>query len=243
MSNQDWTSPDGSIRLICGDCLEILPTLESGSVDAVVTDPPYGIGYKPTRSHASASSGRRKEMQAVIGDDKQFDPTPLIGIAPIMVLWGGNNFAHLLPPSNGWLAWDKRDGGSVFRGFVASDFELAYCNATGRTSVLSHRWCGHLRDSERDTFVHPTQKPVVVMRWSIEQAGTKPGDLILDPYAGSGTTGVACVRTGRRFIGIEIDPKYFEIAKRRIQAELERFPLLEKPQRLMQRNMLTEACA
>jgi len=203
----------GDCRLILGDCREILPTL--GKVDAVVTDPPYGIDYNPTRSQSSAASGTRKDLRKVEGDDQPFDPTPFLSISRTWLFWGANNFSDKLPGSPGWLAWDKRDSGTLFRGFMASDFELAASNATGRTHVISHKWCGHLRQSERDLFVHPTQKPVAVMEWClsfIDEAST-----VLDPYMGSGTTGVACVKLGRKFIGIEIDEGYFEIACERIR--------------------------
>lgn len=204
------------VTLYLGDCREILPTL--GKVDAVVTDPPYGIGYDPTRSQGSAASGSRKIMQKVVGDSEEFDPAPFLAIAEKWLFWGGNNFSHKLPGAAGWLAWDKRDSGTLFRGFMASDFELAACNMTGRTHVISHKWCGHLRQSERDLFVHPTQKPSAVMEWCL--GFVDAGCTVLDPFMGSGTTGVAAAKLGRRFIGIEIEPKYFDIACKRIQAAL-----------------------
>jgi DNA modification methylase len=205
------------VTLYLGDCREILPTLPK--VDAVVSDPPYGIDYDPRRSAASAAGGQRKQMDRVIGDDAEFDPSFLLSVAPKVVLWGANHFAGFLPNAGGWLTWDKRDGGSIFRGFKMSDCELAWCNQGKMVRTISHKWCGHLRDSERDLFVHPTQKPTAVMQWSIEQVGD--ATTILDPFMGSGTTGVAAVKLGRKFIGIEIEPKYFDISCRRIQAALD----------------------
>ena len=219
MGNQDGVSQMamkeeriGDCRLILGDCLEVMPTL--GKVDAVVTDPPYGIDYVPTRSQSSAASGSRKAMKKVEGDTQPFDPSPFL-VAPKWLFWGGNNFSDKLPGAAGWLAWDKRDSGTLFRGFMASDFELAASNATGRTHVISHKWCGHLRQSERDLYVHPTQKPLAVMQWCL---GFRPdAETILDPFMGSGTTLVACAKLGRKGIGIEIDPDYFDIACKRVE--------------------------
>lgn len=220
----------GDCRLILGDCLEVMPLL--GKVDAVVTDPPYGIDYNPTRSQSSAASGSRKAAKKIKGDDKPFDPTPFM-VADKWLFWGGNNFSHKLPGAAGWLAWDKRDSGTLFRGFMASDFELAASNVVGRTQVISHKWCGHLRDSERGVFVHPTQKPVAVMEWCL---GFLPdAETILDPFMGSGTTLVACAKMGRKGIGIELDPDYFEIACRRVE-EAYRQPdlFVEPPKQLVQ---------
>ncbi len=205
----------GDAVLYLGDCREILPTL--GKVDAVVTDPPYGIDYDPTRSAKSAATGFRKDATKVIGDAEQFDPTFLLGYGLKHVIWGANNFAQQLPNAGGWLIWDKRDGGSLFRGFKMSDCEIAWCDHGKMVRTISHKWCGHLRDSEHDLFVHPTQKATAIMEWCLIESGTDVGDIILDPFMGSGTTGVACANLGRKFIGIEIDPKYFDIACRRIE--------------------------
>jgi site-specific DNA-methyltransferase (adenine-specific) len=221
----EWTSPDGRIRLINADCLAVLPHVEA---DALVTDPPYGIGYDPVRSQESAASGVRKPLDRVRGDDVPFDPTPLLGIAPRMVIWGANNFASRLPDAGGWLVWDKREGGSTFRGFQMSDCELAWCNVGRMVRTISHRWCGHLRDSERNNFVHPTQKPVVVMSWCLEQCKTPADGLVFDPYAGSFTTAIACIRTGRRFIGCEIEPRYFKTGIDRCKAEYSRTVLFNE---------------
>ena len=218
----------GEARLILGDCREVLPTL--GKVDAVVTDPPYGIDYDPRRSQSSAASGFRKEASRIVGDAEPFSPSHLIAVgAPRNVIWGANYFASSLPDAGGWLIWDKRDGGSLFRGFKMSDCEIAWCDVGRMVRTISHKWCGHLRDSERDLFVHPTQKATAVMEWCLVEAGTEPGHLVLDPYMGSGTTGVACLNLGRRFVGIEIDPEHFETAVRRIEAAHKQPRLFDEP--------------
>lgn len=210
-----YYAKDG-IEIYCGDCREILPSLPQ--FDLVLTDPPYGIDYNPTRSQQSAASGRRKSMRKVEGDDQPFEPSQAIAAGTKAILWGGNNFASRLPDSNGWLIWDKRDGGSIFRGFIASDVEIAWSNVAGRTQMYSHKWAGHLRDSERGEFHHPTQKPVALMKWCISLVGDARD--VLDPFMGSGTTLVAAKQMGLRAVGVEMDEEYCEIAVRRLSQKV-----------------------
>jgi site-specific DNA-methyltransferase (adenine-specific)/modification methylase len=215
-----------SVRLICGDCWEVLPTL--GKVDAVVTDPPYGIGYSHGVWKGKLAGATQFDNHPVYGDDKPFDPQFLRLLYPSagMVLFGANHFADKLPSSPNWLIWDKRDG---VPSNDQADCELAWTNLEGPARLIRHLWNGMLKDSERGQIrVHPTQKPVEVMKWCLRQL--PDARTILDPFMGSGTTGVAAVKLGRRFIGIEIEPKYFDIACRRIQAALDAPDLfIEKP--------------
>ena len=209
----------GNATLYLGDCLEILPTLPK--VDAVITDPPYGIRYR------QGSGGGRKWHKkhvnvAILGDDRPFDPSPFLGFSTL-ILFGANNYANKLPASRGWIFWDKRpDIGSC----DFADGELIWTNLDQVVRGFRHRWSGVIRDSQNGEQVnHPTEKPIALMRWCIEQAGHP--QTILDPYMGSGTTGVAAVQMGRQFIGIEKEPKYFDIACRRIkdaQKQAQLFP-------------------
>lgn len=199
-------------ELFHGDCSEILPALTG--VDAVITDPPYGINYSPSQNSAKAW-GKKTFVGATVvaNDDKDFDPLPLLGF-PRVVLFGANNYADRLPASTEWVIWDKRQD------FPSNDFadcEMIWTNGKGTARIFRHLWSGAIRASERnEPRVHPTQKPLVLMKWLIERY-TKPGDTILDCFMGSGTTGIAAVQMGRNFIGIEIDPTYFAIAQRRIE--------------------------
>ena len=211
----------GDATLYLGDCLEILPTL--GKVDAVVTDPPYGIGWvRDTSKQAKRSSWRGgkskpfagKGARPIIGDDRPFDPSPFL-IAKQMIFWGGNAFAGRLPSNYGWLIWDKRPLGQSNNG---SDAEMAWTNFLNSVRIHRQQWNGCMRQGEECPFVggplvHPTQKPAALMRWCVEMTA----GVVLDPFMGSGTTGVACVKLGRKFIGIEIEPKYFDIACKRIE--------------------------
>jgi hypothetical protein len=194
----------GNATLYLGDCREILPTLPK--VDAVITDPPYGIGAD---THAGkAENGWRQYGSG--GWDKE-RPTKavfdlMLAAAPVQIIWGGNYFTDYLPPSQKWLSWDKGQDG-----FSLADFELAWTSEDKACRRLNYARSLALKDGKQ----HPTQKPLAVMRWCIEQAG-KP-KTILDPFMGSGTTGVAAVEMGLAFAGIEREPKYFDIACRRIE--------------------------
>lgn len=196
----------GRATLYLGDCRDILPTLPK--VDAVVTDPPYGIAdkWKGGGGHGWGKAREEGELR-----NEWDDSTPSVETMQSValagkevIIWGGNYFE--LPPSRCWLVWSKPE-----RNFSLAEAELAWTNRDNVVRVLDYA----RSDPDR---LHPTQKPVGVMRWSISK--TK-GETILDPFMGSGTTGVAAVQMGRKFIGIEREPKYFDIACKRI-AEAQR---------------------
>lgn len=206
----------GNCTLYLGDCSEILP--EIGKVDAVLSDPPYGIAFAHGGNDTSGIGRGRYATKfakiAIVGDEKPFDPAPLLSLAPKIVLWGGNHFADRLPASPAWLIWDKRAASNHSNDFA--DCEMAWTNRKGVARVFRHQWDGMIRASERGIErVHPTQKPIELMRWCIAQIGDAAR--IVDPFMGSGTTGVACAMMGRGFVGIEIDEGYFDIACDRIR--------------------------
>lgn len=206
----------GGITIYCGDCREVLAGIHG---DSVITDPPYGINYNPGGGDGIAKRGR---YERVIGDDKPFDPTPFLAYSTV-VLWGANHYADRLPASPGWLCWVKiGDGGPR----DCSDLELAWTNRNMPARRFSHLWRGMIRASERnEQRSHATQKPVVLMQWCIEVVGAT--GTVLDPFMGSGTTGVACVELNRRFVGIELEERYCEIAAKRIEAALMQPKLFE----------------
>lgn len=214
------------VKLYLGDCLDVLPTLSDKSVDAVITDPPWGINlatnYKGRKRGALAECNN---FLSIVGDDKPFDPRPFFGF-PVVILFGANYYPRHLPPSGGWIVWDKLDGLKSKReiGFNDnSDCELIWTNVGNSARIIRHRWMGCMKASEHgQRRVHPTQKPVALMKILIEH-WTQPGDTVADFYMGSGSTGVACVQTNRNFIGCEIAKYYFDIAQQRIakaQAEM-----------------------
>ena len=195
----------GNATLYRGDCFEILPTL--GKVDALVTDPPYGLG-EAKKNVSRGDLAIAKDYGQKSWDDKTADKEVAlaVSITNSAVVFGGNYYN--LPPSPCWLVWDKINGNTHF-----ADCELAWTNTKGAVRQKRFMWNGMLRDNKEQRGDHPTQKPVAVMEWAI--AFTK-GD-VLDPFMGSGTTGVACMNLSRKFIGIEVDPKYFDIACERIK--------------------------
>lgn len=218
MNQMTYTTPDGQITLIQGDCLEVLPTLEPGSVDAVVVDPQYGIDYENAGGFCESSGWVRHEKR---GWDTERPPKRYFDlirdISRVQVIWGGNYFADLLPPTMRWLIWDKGQ-----TGFTLADCEMAWTsqqNATRR--LLLPRGVAN-----REPRLHWTQKPVKLMMWSIETC-CNDCETICDTHMGSATTAIACMRLGRRFIGIEKDPGYYQIAVDRVKKELGRFPLLD----------------
>lgn len=194
-----------------GDCSATLPTLPV--VDAMVSDPPYGIG------EAAGKNASRGDMAVArdYGDDEWDNAPPSTELLDLcrsrgrtQVLFGGNYFR--LPPARCWLVWDKLNTGDF------ADCELAWTNLDRAVRRLAYRWNGMLRENNEERGQHPTQKPVGVMLWVLGLA-TKLDDVVLDPFCGSGTTGVACLRLGRRFIGIEREPKYAAVARERLRAE------------------------
>ncbi len=195
----------GRATLYLGDCRDILPTL--GKVDAVVTDPPYGIGFaaQPTRYQ------RANGMVSVAWDDDvpTADTMALVCAAGNFVcVWGGNY--HALPTSRGWLAWIKEGNAPSM-----ADLELAWTNRDMNARSFHKTVKSASLEKNLQDAAHPTQKPVSLMKWCIGFASAP--DTILDPFMGSGTTGVAAVQMGRAFIGIEREPKHFDIACRRIE--------------------------
>jgi site-specific DNA-methyltransferase (adenine-specific)/modification methylase len=156
---------------------------------------------------------KRNALKPIVGDDEPFDPTQLVGAADIVLLWGANHYAQMLPHGR-WLAWNKLGGLEPWDSF--SDVEFAWHNKRGADRIFSHLWKGLCQAGAGTKRDHPTQKPVPLMRWCIEQAKVPPGGVILDPYLGSGSTGVAAVQMRHPFIGIEIEERYFDVACRRI---------------------------
>ena len=203
-----------------GDCREIMPTLDLSGVKALISDPPYGINWSPKQTLTKGRVGNRESApnrfvgtSIMMGDAEPFDPRHLLGF-PIVALFGANHFAHLLPPSPAWIVWDKKDGE---RSSQFGDCEMVWTNQSHPARLISHRWVGYRRGPETGTpRDHPTQKPVALMRSIIERY-TEPGDTVLDPYAGSGTTLRAALDCGRKAIGIEIDPHYVSVILKRLR--------------------------
>jgi len=202
----------------CGDCREILPKIPAGCMDLVLTDPPYGVnasggvgGYGVSRTdrHYADTWDKGRPSRDIFA--------LVVSSAKLSIIFGGNYFADLLPQGKHWLVWDKK--GDVKFKNPYSDCELLWTNAK-RSTVRKYvfRQQGFIRDS-KDKRVHPTQKPSeLVERLLLDYTGD--GELVVDPFLGSGTTCLVAGRLNRYSIGIEIEPKYCEIAANRCADEV-----------------------
>lgn len=196
----------GDCELYLGDCMDILPSL--GKVDAVVTDPPYG--YKDFNITRTGGSRSKKYQRDNFINDWDFKPDQgvfdlLFRVSEDQIIWGGNYFTENLKNNRGFLVWHKK---TISESFSMAMAEYAWVSMNVNAKVFH----SHPRDSNRK---HPTQKPLELMKWCLSFLPNS--ETILDPFMGSGTTGIACVKMGRKFIGIEKEPKYFDIACKRIE--------------------------
>jgi len=214
---------DGTCTIYHGDCREVLPGLPRA--DLLIADPPYGITARRGTADLNLYTKRfpnkwSRDTPPVTGDEAPFEPLHLLGAARNHILFGANYYADRLPASSAWLVWDKRRGGTVNQAWNGAHAELAWTDFAFGVRVFSHLWTGYQRDSEvGEGSLHPTQKPVALMAWIIAN-WTQPGDVILDPYMGSGPVLRAAKDLGRRAIGIEIEERYCEIAVRRLGQEV-----------------------
>lgn len=206
------------VSVILGDCREVLSDLPDAM--AVVSDVPYGINWRRGEGGSAVrgtkSPAVRLSAKPIAGDDQPFDPAPLLRFSEVVV-FGANHYCDRLPPGK-WHAWDKLHGWPSHDN--NSDVEFIWQKGKpGASRIISHLWKGVQQDSEKGLpKVHQSQKPVTVMEWCL---GLVPSHLtVLDPYMGSGSTGVAAVKLGRRFIGIEVDERHFDTARARIEAAL-----------------------
>lgn len=204
------------VVLHLGDCLSFMRTLEDGAVDAVVTDPPYGIGESSKRNSTRSNLAPVRDYGVYTWDTERLPAayiTELLRVSREQVIFGGNYYTDMLPPSPSWIVWDKQNGANDF-----ADCELAWTSHNRACRKFTWTWNGFIRQQPEERY-HPTQKPLALMTWIIQNY-TPEGATILDPFAGSFTTGVACILTGRKFIGIEKDQHYFGIGKKRIEQAL-----------------------
>lgn len=213
----DWTT------IYCADARTIIPTVNAASVDLVLADPPYGVDEGTNRGERGRGGiVQSYNFDPVEGDREPFDPRPLLKF-PRLILFGANYYASRLPESPSWIVWDKLNGLATERrpiGFCdAADIEMIWTNLGGPARILHHRWMGLLKDSERrDRRVHPTQKPVALM-CALLDVFTQPGDLVFDPYMGSGPVLLAARRMKRRAVGVDCVREYCVTTLERLKAE------------------------
>ncbi len=201
----------GDCTLYLGDCLEIMPTL--GKVDLVLTDPPYGIGLDFVYHHGTSKGGsihEHREWNNHRPSDECF--LAMFECSENQIIWGCNYFYPMIK-AEGRIVHDKDlcISGTKIK---FSEADIASCSLQKRVTLYRYRWNGNVqgksinwRNVGRDARLHPTQKPIDLMGYCIINY-SKGSQSILDPFMGSGTTGVACVELGRKFIGVEIDEEY-----------------------------------
>lgn len=203
------------------DCLVGLKALPDKSIDLILTDPPYGKKADKGTNGFGAAKNRRYSG----GWDGMIPPPELFQemfkVAKNLIIFGGNYFGHLLPPSNCWIFWDKK-GDVAFQNPFA-DGELIYTTFKKPVKRIVFKQQGFITDS-KDKRYHPTQKPTELVQQLIEMF-SEPGQLICDPFLGSGTTAVAAVKSGRHYIGYEIDPGYFQICCDRLDEAEDALPV------------------
>jgi len=196
------------ITIYHADCADILPEIDPATVGLLLTDPPYGIAHNTDYTRFAS----KHAYVPVAGDNQPFDPAPLFRF-PRLALFGADRYYHRLPPGGSWVIWIKRtlEHLATADDIPLSSAEALWHNLSGRPiDLFPWYWHGAYRQGEMGSHLHPTQKPVALMRWLIEK-WTKPGDLVLDPYMGSGPIAQACLELGRRYIGIEIDEDYCRV--------------------------------
>ena len=201
-------------KLIVGCAVKDVNLIKShiGAVDLLLTDPPYGISYK---SPTGSGLAQRGDYEVIDGDDVDYDPSILFDYCKNVITWGANHYADKLPKSAGWIVWDKRDGEQINNN---SDCELAWSNVLGSARLFHHKWNGMIKDSERgSTRIHPTQKPIKLFMYCLEMA--RAGNNVLDLYAGSGVTLLACNETNRTANLVEINPVYAAAMLKRFSGE------------------------
>lgn len=209
-------------RLICGDCLDVLPTLEAGSVDAVVTDPPYGIGLGINKDKRRGT-GRLWKVAYLNNQDTYEEFVDKV----VPRLNAALDKVERAAVFTGPHIWEQRKAnaiGGIYHTSATGRNQWGFKNFLpvlfyGRHPALNRGCYPTVLKSTANVRKngHPCPKPLEWMRWLIELV-TLPGETVLDPFAGSGTTGVACLQTGRRFIGIELNKDYCAIAQKRIEA-------------------------
>lgn len=201
-----------SVTLIKGDCLDVMRGMADKSIDLLVTDPPYGkksdkgtsgFGVAKNRRYSNAWDESRPAKE-------YFDE--MLRISKNAIIFGANYFSDVLPPSNHWVFWDKKGDVAFKNPFADGEFLFTTFNKPSRRIVFKQQ--GFVTDS-KDKRYHPTQKPTELLALLLQDY-SEDGAVIFDPFMGSGSTGVAAVKTGRSFIGVELDPQYYEIAERRI---------------------------
>lgn len=228
-----YRSPDGSVVVYHARWEDVLAAglIAPREVALVHADPPYGISLATEQDLSRAGRrglhggrGRVPGFPRIVGDERPFDPAPMLALQRPTVAWGANHYADKLPAASGWILWDKREDQTPDDN---ADGEAAWSNLGGALRIFRHFWRGALRKTEKvEAHLHPTQKPIALCSWVYARAKLKPGDLVLVPYMGSGPDLAACVAMGLRCIACEVEEEYCRVA---VGARLHAAPVVESP--------------
>ncbi len=217
----DYISPDGRIKLYKVDCMEYMKTCKENEFDLAVVDPPYGIGFD---GDSTLGNNKSEKWKSAKKDDKKYivkkwdSERPdsfffesLRSVSNFQIIWGGNYFSDFLPPTGGWIYWDK----DLAKGMSLSDGELAWTNSKKSIKQIKLVWSGFRKCEKTDRF-HPTQKPVKLYDWIYKNYSEKR-QRILDTHLGSGSNAIAAHYAGMEFVGCELDKDYFDAAVERFK--------------------------
>ena len=203
------------------DCMDGMKEFPDGYFDLAIVDPPYVIGENGDKNHTRSNLAKAKDYKSFSGMDikppneKYFNE--LFRVSKNQIIWGANHFISKMPfNSSCWIVWDKDNGNNDF-----ADCELAWTSFSTAVRKIKYRWHGMLQQNmkHKENRIHPTQKPVALYEWLLNSYA-KPGDIILDTHVGSASSLIACYRTNHPYVGFELDKQYYELSKKRLDAEM-----------------------
>lgn len=203
------------------DCMDGMKEFPDDYFDLAIVDPPYGIGENGDKNHTRGKLAKAKDYKSFSGMDinspneKYFDE--LFRVSKNQIIFGANHFISKMPfDSSCWIVWDKDNGNNDF-----ADCELAWTSFSTAVRRIKYRWNGMLQQNmkHKENRIHPTQKPVALYEWLLNRYA-KPGDIILDTHVGSASSLIACYRTNHPYVGFELDKHYYDLSKKRLDAEM-----------------------
>jgi DNA modification methylase len=215
----------GDHKIMCGDATDEITLnriIKDSNIYAVITDPPYGISIVQNNKIGASNLAKTGNYKPVIGDEsgdvakKAFELVQKLIPKTKQAWWGANHYSQTaqLPNSSCWLVWNKNNGKNNF-----ADCELAWTNIKSAVRMFTHTWNGMIRESERGKRVHPTQKPVALTKWIIELLDIPKKEIVLDLFAGSGSTIIGAAQNDFIGYGVELDPFYVDVIIDRLEKE------------------------
>ena len=210
------------------DCMDGMKEFPDKYFDLAIVDVPYGIGECGDKNHTRGKIAKAKDYKAFSGNDLQapdkhyFDE--LFRVSKNQIIWGANHFISKIPiDSHCWIVWDKDNGKNDF-----ADCELAWTSFDSAVRRFKYRWQGMLQENmkQKEFRIHPTQKPIALYEWLLSRYA-KDGDIILDTHVGSASSLIACHKTNHEFVGFELDEHYYNLAKKRLGAEMAQMTIFD----------------